>query len=75
MLYIINVYFSEFNLAVEVDEKGHTDRDLIFEKRDKKHKFDSKFIMINTSKENHDADCEIGRIKIFIREFKNKKLR
>ena len=31
--------------------------------------------MINTSKENHDADCEIGRIKIFISEFKNKKLR
>ena len=75
MLYIINVYFSEFNLAVEVDEKGQTDRDLIFEKRDKKHKFDSKFIMINTSKENHDADCEIGRIKIYISVFKNKKLR
>ena len=36
MLYIINVYFSEFNLAVEVDEKGHTDRDLIFEKKRQK---------------------------------------
>ena len=29
----IDVYFSEYNLAVEVDEKGHTDRDLIFEKK------------------------------------------
>ena len=62
MLYIINVYLSEFNLAVEVEEKEHTDRDLIFEKKDKKHRFDCKFIVINTSKGNYDADYEIGRI-------------
>ena len=29
----ISVYFCEFSLAVEVDEKEHTDRDLIFEKK------------------------------------------
>ena len=29
----IDVYFTEYLLAVEVDEKGHTDRDLIFEKK------------------------------------------
>ena len=30
ILFRIDVYFSEYNLAVEVDEKRHTDRDLIF---------------------------------------------
>ena len=29
----INFYFSGYNLAVEVDEKGHTNRNLIFEKK------------------------------------------
>ena len=29
----INVYFTEYFLAVEIDEKGHTDRDLNFEKK------------------------------------------
>ena len=29
----IDVYFSECNLALEVDEKGHVDRDLISEKK------------------------------------------
>ena len=28
----INVYFSEYKLEVHVDEKGHIERDLIFEK-------------------------------------------
>ena len=32
-----DVYFSKYNLNVEVDEKGHTHRDLIFERKDKKH--------------------------------------
>ena len=36
ILFRIDVYFTEYFLAVEIDEKGHTDRDLIFEK-DKKH--------------------------------------
>ena len=29
----IDVYFDKFLLAVETDEKGHTDRDLIFEEK------------------------------------------
>ena len=33
ILFWIDVYFTEYLLAVEVDEKGHTDRDLIFEKK------------------------------------------
>ena len=35
ILFRIDVNFTEYLLAVEIDEKGHTDRDLIFE--DKKH--------------------------------------
>ena len=65
----INVYFSEYNLAVEVDEKGHTDRDLIFEKERQEaleKKFDCKFIRTNPNKENYDVFYEIGRIETFI---------
>ena len=32
----IDVYFTEYLLAVEIDEKGHTDRDLIFEEKRQK---------------------------------------
>ena len=37
MLFRISVYFTKYCLAVETDEKGHTDRDLEFEKKDKRH--------------------------------------
>ena len=29
----IDIYFSECFLEVEIDEKGHTDRDIIFEEK------------------------------------------
>ena len=32
-LFRIGVYFIEYLLAVEIDEKGHTSRDLIFEEK------------------------------------------
>ena len=35
-LFRIDIYFTEYSLAVEIDEKGHTDRDLIFEKKKRK---------------------------------------
>ena len=36
ILFRIDVYFNKFLLGVEIGEKGHTDRDLIFkEKRQK----------------------------------------
>ena len=38
-------------------------------------KRDCNFITNNPNKENYDTDYEIDRIKIFIREFKNKNLR
>ena len=31
ILFRIDVYFTKYCLAVEIDEKGHTDRDPIFE--------------------------------------------
>ena len=37
ILFRIDIYFTEYFLAIEIDEKGHTDRDIIFEKKEKKH--------------------------------------
>ena len=37
MLFRSDIYFTKYCLAVEIDEKGHTDRDLEFEKKDKRH--------------------------------------
>ena len=48
----IDFYFSECSLAVEIDEKGHTDRDLIFEEKRQKgleKKPGCKFLRMNTS--------------------------
>ena len=36
IMFRIDVYFTEYCLAVEIDEKGHTDRDLIFEEKRQK---------------------------------------
>ena len=36
ILFRIDIYFTEQFLAVEIDEKGHTDRDLIFEEKRQK---------------------------------------
>ena len=50
ILFRIDIYFSECFLAVETDEKGHTNRDIICEeKRQKDKKRACKFIRINTS--------------------------
>ena len=60
------------------DEKGHTDRDLIFEEKRQKaleKKLNCKFIRINTSKENYDADYEANRIQTFISKFKDKEIK
>ena len=38
ILFRIDVYFTEYCLVVEIDEKGHTDRDPIFEQTRKKRK-------------------------------------
>ena len=50
---------------------------LFLRRKDKKHqkkKLNCEFIRINTSK-RYDEDYEIGRIEIFISEFKNRQLK
>ena len=37
ILFRIDIFFTKYCLAVEIDEKEHTDRDLEFEKKDKRH--------------------------------------
>ena len=52
MLFRIDVSFNKFLLAVEIDEKVHTDRDLIFEEKTQKaleKKLGCEFIRTNTS--------------------------
>ena len=64
----IDVYFAEYLLAVEIDEKSHTDRDLIFEEKRQKvleKKLGYKFIRINTSKEGYDTNYEASRTSIY----------
>ena len=80
ILFRIDIYFSEYSLAEEIDEKGHTDRDFIFEKKRQKaleKKLGCKFIRINTSnvKNGYDLDYDIRNIEAFIDEFKNKKVK
>ena len=67
--YQIDLYFFEHKLAIEVYEKGHTDRD---EKKENereekiKKEFGFKFIRINPNAENYDIFVEIGKIKDYI---------
>ena len=70
IIFRIDVYFNKFLLAVEISEKGHTDRDLIFEEKRQEAleiKLDCKFIRINTSnaKNDYDLDYEVGNIGIY----------
>ena len=72
------MYFTEYFLAIEIDEKCHADRDLIFgEKRQKalEKKLNCKFIKINTKRKNYDADYEASRIQIFTSKFKENEVK
>ena len=78
ILFGIDNYFTEYFLAVEIDGKGHTDRDLIFEEKRQntlEKKLNCTFIRINTSKENYDADYEASRIQTFISNFNKNKIK
>ena len=58
-MFRFDIYFTKYCLAGEIDEKGHTDRDLIFENERQKaleKKLNCKFIRINTSREKFDVD-------------------
>ena len=65
-------------LAVEIDEKGHTDRDLEFEEKRQEaleKKRNCTFIRIDSSRENFDVDYEASRIQVFISQFKDNKIK
>ena len=75
MLFRIDIYFNKCFLTVEIDEKGHTDRDIIFEEKRQalEKKLGYKFIRINTSNANdgYDLDFEVDNKQAFIDEFKD----
>ena len=80
ILFRIDIYFSEYFLAVEIDEKAHTDREIIFEEKRQKaleKKLGCKFIRTNTSnaKNGYHLDYEAGNVQAFFDEFKNKKIK
>ena len=77
-MFRIDIYFTKYCLAVEIDEKGHTDRDPIFEQKREEaleKKLNCTFIRFNTSKENFDVDYEASRIQTFISQFKDNKIK
>ena len=64
ILFRIDVYFSEYILAVEIDEKKDAGRELVFESTRKK--LGCKFITINASKKD-GAEYKIVRIHLSVR--------
>ena len=77
-MFRIDIYFTEYCLAVEIDEKGHTDRDLKFEEKRQEaleKKLNCTFIRINTSRENFDVDYEASEIQAFISNFNKNKIK
>ena len=76
ILFRIDIYFTKYCLAIEIDEIGHTDRNLEFENKRQEaleKKLNCTFIRINTSRENFDVDYEASRIQTFISQFKDNK--
>ena len=76
ILFRIDYYFTKYLLTVEIDEIGHTDRDLIFEKKRQEaleKQLGQKFIRINTSKKGYNTDY-ISKIQRFINDFKDRQL-
>ena len=68
ILFRIDIFFSEQFVATEIDEKGHTDRDIIFEEKRQKSlekKLGCKFFRINTSnaENGYDLNYEVGNVQ------------
>ena len=76
--YQIDLYFSEHKLAIEVDEKGRTDRDEKKKENEREEKIKKelgcKFIRINPDAENYDIFVEIGKIQVYITKSNKEKL-
>ena len=69
--YRIGAFFPEYQLATEIDEQGHNDRDIDYEIERQKaieKQIGCKFIRINPAKENLNIFDEIGEIQNYIVE-------
>ena len=80
ILFRIDVYFTEYFLAIENDEKNRESREPIFEKKRQealKEKLGCKFIIINTSdaQRGYDTDYEVSKTETFISKFKDRQLK
>ena len=76
--YLELIFFTEYFVAVEIDEKHHTDSDFMFDDNRQEaieKKIVSEFIRINTCKERYDADYEATRIQIFISKFGDRQVK
>ena len=63
--YRTDAYFFKHKLAIEVDEKGHNDRNIDYEierQNEIENELGCEFIRINPAKENFDIFVEIGKI-------------
>ena len=47
ILFRIDIFFTKYCLAVEIDEEGHTDRDLIFEKKKRQEALEKKTLTVH----------------------------
>ena len=75
--YRIYAYFLKYKLAVEVDERGHNDRDLeseIERQKPLEKELDCKFIRISPSRENFNIFNEINIIHDYTVESREKKI-
>ena len=64
--YRIDEYFSKYELAIDVDEQGHKDRNIDYQIQRQKaleKNLGCEFITINPVKENFNIFVEIGKIQ------------
>ena len=74
ILFRTDVDFTEWFLAVEIDEQNHEGRELILEKKRQEaleKELGCKFIRTNTSdaKRGYDKDDEVSKLQIFISKY------
>ena len=75
---MINFCFPKYKLAVEIDELGHADRDVVKEKERQTEipaYLDCKFIRINPDKKDFSAYDGLGEIYKFFDEFKKREIK
>ena len=78
ILFRIDVYFTEYLLAAEIDEKKTCWQRPYFSGEKTKNtikKLGCKFLRINVSKEGYHADYEASRIQTFISKFEDRQLK